>query len=326
MDKDKDKISKASFLLYNSYRVMVEALPDVDAGALMKAVFALAAGEEDPGRNLSALAHIVYIFIAQQMAEDEEKYNKRCESNRKSAAARWDGKKDADETAEPKDAAPEAQDAEKARKAKNVQSTEPAQEAENVPEEQKAPADSESFAESEEILTQEDTNGCERIMENANACNRMQSHANAYDNDNEYGKDNDLKEKDSFGVQKESVSAPPQPAVEIPLKNGMPYSVPESDLKEYQALYPGLDVIHECQKAARWCRDNPARQKTRQGVKRFLGSWLSRAAADSAQNKANYAQNGGKNAGNGRTAPKPNRFHNFDQRGTDYDALLRLVN
>ena len=163
-------------------------------------------------------------------------------------------------------------------------------------------------------------------MENANACNRMQSHANAYDNDNEYDKDNDLKEKDSFGVQKENVSAPPQPAVEIPLKNGMPYSVPESDLKEYQALYPGLDVIHECQKAARWCRDNPARQKTRQGVKRFLGSWLSRAAADSAQNKANYAQNGGKNAGNGRTAPKPNRFHNFDQRGTDYDALLRLVN
>ena len=163
-------------------------------------------------------------------------------------------------------------------------------------------------------------------MENANACNRMQSHANAYDNDNEYDKDNDLKEKDSFGVQKESVSALPQPAVEIPLKNGMPYSVPESDLKEYQALYPGLDVIHECQKAARWCRDNPARQKTRQGVKRFLGSWLSQAAADSAQNKANYAQNGGKNAGNGRTAPKPNRFHNFDQRGTDYDALLRLVN
>ena len=317
MDKDKDKISKASFLLYNSYRVMVEALPDADAGALMKAVFALAAGEEDAGCNLSALAHIVYIFIAQQMAEDEEKYNKRCESNRKSAAARWDGRKDANETAEPKDAAPDVQEAE------------PAQEAENVPEEQEAPADSESFTESEEILTQEDTNGCERITENANACNRMQTHANAYDNDNEYDKENDLKEKDSFGVQKESVSAPPQPTVEIPLKDGTPYSVPESDLKEYQALYPGLDVIHECQKAARWCRDNPARQKTRQGVKRFLGSWLSRAAADStpsAQSRANYAQNGGKNAGNGRTAPKPNRFHNFDQRGTDYDALLRLVN
>ena len=299
MDKDKDKISKASFLLYNSYRVMVEALPDADAGALMKAVFALAAGEEDPGCNLSALAHIVYIFIAQQMAEDEEKYNKRCESNRKSAAARWDGRKDADETVEPKNAAPEVQEAEPAQEAENVQSTESAQ---------------------------EDTNGCERIMENANVCNRMQSHANASDNDNEYDKENDLKEKDSFGVQKESVSAPPQPAVEIPLKNGMPYSVPESDLKEYQALYPGLDVIHECQKAARWCRDNPARQKTRQGIKRFLGSWLSRAAADSAQNRANYAQNGGKNAGNGRTASKPNRFHNFDQRGTDYDALLRLVN
>lgn len=315
MDKDKDKISKASFLLYNSYRVMVEALPDADAGALMKAVFALAAGEEDAGRNLSALAHIVYIFIAQQMAEDEEKYNKRCESNRKSAAARWDGKKDADETAaEPKNAVPEVQDAEQA------------QEAQTVSEAQEVPADPEAVADFEEIPMQEDADACDRTPENANACNRMQSDANAYDNDNEYDKENDLKEKDSFGVQKESVSAPPQPAVEIPLKDGTPYSVPESDLKEYQALYSGLDVIHECQKAARWCRDNPARQKTRQGVKRFLGSWLSRAAADSAQNRGNSAQNGGKNAGSGIAAPKPNRFHNFDQRGTDYDALLRLVN
>lgn len=145
----------------------------------------------------------------------------------------------------------------------------------------------------------------------------MRSDANAHDNDNEY--DNDLKEKDSFGVSKESVSASPQPAVAIPLKDGSLYSIPESDLKEYQALYPGLDVVHECQKAARWCRDNPARQKTRQGVKRFLGSWLSRAAADHARNGTSPVQNG-------IAAPKPNRFHNFDQRGTDYDALMRIVN
>ena len=145
----------------------------------------------------------------------------------------------------------------------------------------------------------------------------MRSDANAHDNDNEY--DNDLKEKDSFGVSKESVSASPQPAVAIPLKDGSLYSIPESDLKEYQALYPGLDVVHECQKAARWYRDNPARQKTRQGVKRFLGSWLSRAAADHARNGTSPVQNG-------IAAPKPNRFHNFDQRGTDYDALMRIVN
>ena len=44
MDKDRDKVSKASFILYNSYRAMVNKLSDEDAGALMKAIFALAAG------------------------------------------------------------------------------------------------------------------------------------------------------------------------------------------------------------------------------------------------------------------------------------------
>ena len=293
MDKDRDKVSKASFILYNSYRAMVNKLSDEDAGALMKAIFALAAGEEDADSDLSYGAGIVYAGIAQQMAVDEKKYNNRCENNRKSAAARWNEKKSAQEAAEAKTA---AQDDAADQEPEKEDSAEMESDAPNAPEVE---------------------NVCESIPEDANKSNCMRSDANAHDNDNEY--DNDLKEKDSFGVSKESVSASPQPAVAIPLKDGSLYSIPESDLKEYLALYPGLDVVHECQKAARWCRDNPARQKTRQGVKRFLGSWLSRAAADHARNGTSPVQNG-------IAAPKPNRFHNFDQRGTDYDALMRIVN
>lgn len=284
---DKDKVSKASFILYNSYRAMVDKLSDEDAGALMKAIFALAAGEEGADSDLSYGAGIVYAGIAQQMAVDEKKYNTRCENNRKSAAARWNEKKSVKEAAEAK-AAVQDNAADQESEKEDSTEVEP-----DVPEVESV---------------------CENIPEDANKSNCMRLDANAHDNDNEY--DNDLKEKDSFGV-KEKVSASPQPAIAIPLKDGSLYSIPESDLKEYQALYPGLDVIHECQKAARWCRDNPARQKTRQGVKRFLGSWLARAA-DNARNGTNSVQSG--------TAAPKNRFHNFDQRGTDYDALMRLVN
>ena len=71
----------------------------------MKAIFALAAGEEDADSDLSYGAGIVYAGIAQQMAVDEKKYNNRCESDRKSAAARWNEKKSAQEAAEAKTAA-----------------------------------------------------------------------------------------------------------------------------------------------------------------------------------------------------------------------------
>lgn len=134
----------------------------------------------------------------------------------------------------------------------------------------------------------------------------------------EKDKEIDTKEKYSFGVPKEkcdghvteeqNTSAPlrSKKEIAIPLRNEETYLVQESDLDEYRELYPGIDVELECRRAAVWSRDKPEGRKTRKTVKRFLNGWMARAAGK-AEDVAK---------------PKPNSFHNFDQRNTNYDALL----
>ena len=267
-----NKTNKETFLLYNSYRVMIDELPDADAGILCKAIFALAAGENINEKELPLAVKVVLAFISQQMEKDDEKYNNRCAENRKNAEKRWSKKATLDEV---------------------------------------------NAAESEEVAPEDET--CEDPTVNENGYKDMRPDAMAYHNDydNDYVNDNDFrKEKDSYGVQKEIHSLPTSLATEIPLNDGTTYHVPESDLREYQALYPQMDVLHEIWKAARWSRENPEKRKTRRGVKRFIGGWLSRA--DSGCKDFNHSQGG--------TAPKrKNAFHNFDQRDFDYDSMMRSI-
>jgi hypothetical protein len=67
----------------------------------------------------------------------------------------------------------------------------------------------------------------------------------------------------------------------------------EAKVQEWAEAYPGVDVQAECRKALQWCRDNPKRKKTADGMTRFLNTWLSKA------------QNQG--AGVGRQDPKNNQ-------------------
>jgi hypothetical protein len=52
--------------------------------------------------------------------------------------------------------------------------------------------------------------------------------------------------------------------------------ITEAQVAEWQATFPALDVRALVLQAAQWCRDNPARRKTANGVRRFVGSWLAR--------------------------------------------------
>ena len=55
------------------------------------------------------------------------------------------------------------------------------------------------------------------------------------------------------------------------------WSLKESKQKQYQELYPNLDVPQEIRKARQWCIDNPGRRKTNRGMTAFLGRWLDKA-------------------------------------------------
>ena len=49
------------------------------------------------------------------------------------------------------------------------------------------------------------------------------------------------------------------------------------DIKNWQKLYPAVDVYQELNAMEGWCDANPKNRKTKAGIKRFVNSWLSRA-------------------------------------------------
>lgn len=86
-------------------------------------------------------------------------------------------------------------------------------------------------------------------------------------------------------VTKESVcsevpqdGAPSQsPAIlQIPLNDKTTYGVTEAQVKTWAELYPAVDVMQQLRQMIGWCQGNPRRCKTRNGVLRFVNSWLSR--------------------------------------------------
>ncbi len=62
----------------------------------------------------------------------------------------------------------------------------------------------------------------------------------------------------------------------VPLNDGTEYLPTEAEISEYTCLYPSVDIIAEFRKIRAWCISNPAKKKTKTGVKRFINSWLSR--------------------------------------------------
>ncbi len=67
------------------------------------------------------------------------------------------------------------------------------------------------------------------------------------------------------------------PVAEIPLNDGTAYAVSRKEAEEYAALYPAVDIRQELRNMRGWCLANPAKRKTRSGVKKFVNGWLSRA-------------------------------------------------
>ncbi len=92
------------------------------------------------------------------------------------------------------------------------------------------------------------------------------------------------------------------------LNDGTRYEITENDVETFQQLYPGIDVRQEIRSVEAWCLSNQKNRKTRNGAKRFLNAWLSRA-----QNRAPVAVN--------LTKTKTNRFNNFQQRNYDFSVL-----
>lgn len=66
------------------------------------------------------------------------------------------------------------------------------------------------------------------------------------------------------------------PVLTIPLNDKSEYPISQSDIDEWQELYPAVDVVQELRSMRGWSNANPEKRKTKKGVKRFINAWLAR--------------------------------------------------
>lgn len=82
------------------------------------------------------------------------------------------------------------------------------------------------------------------------------------------------KEEYILCAKPQAASAPP--VISLPLNDGTFFDVSENDRAKWSQLYPNVDVLQQLRNMAGWCDANPAKRKTRGGIKRFITSWLAR--------------------------------------------------
>lgn len=93
------------------------------------------------------------------------------------------------------------------------------------------------------------------------------------------GQDNTGQDKEDCTEQAGAAPVPTNPLVlEFPT-NGKAkcWGLRQSKFDEYAESFPGVDLDAELRKALQWCRDNPSKRKTPQGMPSFLSRWLSNA-------------------------------------------------
>lgn len=78
--------------------------------------------------------------------------------------------------------------------------------------------------------------------------------------------------KDSIGKYIEDRA----PVEAVPLNDGTDWLPTLNEYEEYKRLYASVNVANEFKKIRAWCLSNPAKRKTKNGVKRFVNAWLAR--------------------------------------------------
>ena len=74
-------------------------------------------------------------------------------------------------------------------------------------------------------------------------------------------------------IAPEKAAAQPQTTA-MPLRDGTEYTPTPEEIAEYQTLYPDVDVDQQLRNMRGWLLANPKKQKTKDGIRRFIGAWL----------------------------------------------------
>jgi predicted phage replisome organizer len=77
--------------------------------------------------------------------------------------------------------------------------------------------------------------------------------------------------------RKPKKTEPSEPAViSLTLNDKSQFPVTETDIRNWQELYPAVNILQELRNMKGWLDANPAKRKTKAGIRRFINGWLSR--------------------------------------------------
>jgi hypothetical protein len=95
--------------------------------------------------------------------------------------------------------------------------------------------------------------------------------------------------------------------VSLICKDGTEYKVDPGYLQEIIKLHPRVDVTAELQAMRAWLLSNPGKRKTGAGMKRFINSWLTRAAQTTDRPRGNV-RDFQSYQGQSQPAPRPRKL------------------
>lgn len=106
-------------------------------------------------------------------------------------------------------------------------------------------------------------------------------HVACPDNSDNSETDNSDNSETESCAEPPTASAPDPVVVSIPATGKIKeVHITKSKLAEYEATYPGINVLAELRKCRQWNIDNPSRRKTASGMWRHVNTWLSKAQND----------------------------------------------
>lgn len=84
-------------------------------------------------------------------------------------------------------------------------------------------------------------------------------------------------ESNSCPEQEPLASVPEEPPVILfPLNDGTKYGISRSQCREWEGLYPAVDVMQQLRGMKGWLDANPKKRKTKGGIIRFVNGWLAK--------------------------------------------------
>ena len=83
-------------------------------------------------------------------------------------------------------------------------------------------------------------------------------------------------DKKNISTEHNGSEPEPEPIITLPLNTGEEYPLFQCDIDEFAELYPAVDILQAMRGMKGWLNTNPARRKTKRGIRRFINSWIAR--------------------------------------------------